>query len=131
LLRDRKLAGILAQRVPGRDAVIIGMGLNVGWAPDGAAALASVVADRAVAPAAVLVALLDELDALGDDVAARYRAELVTVGRSVRVELPSGAALLGRAMDVDDMGRLVVLDAAGVRHELDVGDVVHVRDLEP
>jgi BirA family biotin operon repressor/biotin-[acetyl-CoA-carboxylase] ligase len=132
LLDDRKLAGILAQRVPGRDAVIVGMGLNVRWAPDGAATLAPVVADGSITPAQLLAALLAELDALPADVAARYRDELVTIGRSVRVELPSGAdALHGRAVDVDDNGRLVVVDESGARHELDVGDVVHVRDLAP
>ena len=131
LLGDRKLAGILAQRVPGRDAVVVGMGLNVGWAPEGAAALRSVAVD-AVAPARLLGAVLEAFDALPDDIADSYRSELVTVGRSVRVELPSGdGALLGRAIEVDGRGRLVVLDAAGVRHELDVGDVVHVRDLDP
>jgi BirA family biotin operon repressor/biotin-[acetyl-CoA-carboxylase] ligase len=132
LLDDRKLAGILAQRVPGRDAVVVGMGLNVRWAPDGAGALASVVADGVVTPATLLAVLLQELDALPDDVAARYRDELVTIGRAVRVELPSGIdALRGQAVDVDDDGRLVVVDESGTRHALDVGDVVHVRDLDP
>jgi BirA family biotin operon repressor/biotin-[acetyl-CoA-carboxylase] ligase len=131
LLGDRKLAGILAQRVPGRDAVVVGMGLNVGWAPEGAAALTSATGD-AVAPARLLGAVLEELDELPDNIADSYRRELVTVGRSVRIELPSGdGVLLGRAIEVDALGRLVVLDAAGTRHELDVGDVVHVRDLAP
>jgi BirA family biotin operon repressor/biotin-[acetyl-CoA-carboxylase] ligase len=123
LLGDRKLAGILAQRVPGRDAVVVGMGLNVGWAPDGAAALGV----ETVGPAQLLRALLDELDALPADVASRYRNELTTLGRDVRIELPAGHQLLGRAVDVDQAGRLVVVDGSGVRHELDVGDVVHVR----
>ena len=131
LLGDRKLAGILAQRVPGCDAVVVGMGLNVGWAPEGAAALGSSTVE-AIAPARLLGAVLEEVDSLPDDIADSYQSELVTVGRSVRVELPSGdGALLGRAIEVDGRGRLVVLDAAGVRHELDVGDVVHVRDLDP
>ncbi len=123
LLGERKLAGILAQRVPGRDAAVVGMGLNVGWAIDGAAALGA----DTVTPARLLCALLDEIDALPADIAAPYRAELVTLGRNVRIELPAGATLLGRAIDVDPTGRLVVVDEAGVHHELDVGDVVHVR----
>jgi BirA family biotin operon repressor/biotin-[acetyl-CoA-carboxylase] ligase len=130
LLGDLKLAGILAQRVPGRDAVVVGMGLNVGWAPEGAVALGGSAVDTVV-PARLLGAVLEEFDALPDDIDAAYRSELVTVGRSVRVDLPGDAgALLGRATEVDLRGRLVVLDAAGVRHELDVGDVVHVRDLD-
>ncbi len=123
LLGGRKLAGILAQRVPGRDAVVVGMGLNVGWAPDGAVALGA----ETVRPAQLLCALLEELDALPADVGVLYRNELATLGRDVRVELPGGRELRGSAVDVDLAGRLVVVDGSGTRHELDVGDVVHVR----
>ena len=132
LLGERKLAGILAQRVPGRDAVVVGMGLNVGWAPDGAAAVGPHASDGRVTPARVLLAVLEELDALPSDIAGRYRDELVTLGRRVSVELPAGAeALVGRAVGVDDAGRLVVVDDDGRQHELDVGDVVHVRPADP
>ena len=137
LLGERKLAGILAQCVPGRDAVVVGMGLNVAWAPEGAAALGAHATDAhgpgdRATPAGVLVAVLEELDALPSDIVRLYRDTLVTLGRTVRVELPGGAdALDGRAVDVDDAGRLVVVDADGVRRHLDVGDVVHLRTVEP
>jgi len=132
LLDGRKLAGILAQRVPGRDAVVVGMGLNVGWAPEGAAALGLLadhaIADPVVTPLRLLRALLEEFDALSGDIATQYRDALVTIGQTVRVELPGDTpALHGRAVAVDDSGRLVVVDAAGMSHDLDVGDVVHVR----
>jgi len=136
LLDGRKLAGILAQRVPGRDAVVVGMGLNVGWAPEGAAALellageatVDATGDATISPAVVLRALLEELDALSGDIATLYRDALVTIGQLVRVELPGEAsALHGRAVAIDDSGRLVVVDADGMSHDLDVGDVVHVR----
>jgi len=132
LLGERKLAGILAQRVPGRDAVVVGMGLNVGWAPDGAAAVGPHVSGGRVTPARVLLAVLEELDALPSDIDGPYRDALVTLGRRVRVELPGGAdALDARAVDVDDAGRLVVIDADGGQRHLDVGDVVHVRPADP
>ena len=128
LIGERKLAGILAQRVPGCDAVVVGMGLNVDWAPEGAAAVRAHASDGGITPAHVLLAVLEELDALPADVAALYRDTLVTLGRTVRIELPGGAeALDARAVDVDDAGRLVVVGADGVRRDLDVGDVVHVR----
>ncbi len=128
LLGDRKLAGILAQRVPGRDAVVVGLGLNVGWAPDGAAAVGAYASDAAPHPADVLVAVLEELAALPADVSGLYRDALVTIGQQIRVELPGDAApLYGRAVDVDAAGRLGVVDADGARHDLEVGDVVHVR----
>jgi BirA family transcriptional regulator, biotin operon repressor / biotin---[acetyl-CoA-carboxylase] ligase len=133
LFGDRKLAGILAQRVPDRDAVVVGLGLNVGWAPDGAAALGSLARDTngdlEVHPARLLRALLEELDALPADIADRYTESLVTIGRWVRVELPGDTGLHGRAIAVDGSGRLVVDDPSGVRHHLDVGDVVHLRTL--
>lgn len=123
LLDDRKLAGILAQRSPVLDGVVVGLGLNVGWAPDGAASLGGIAP-----PARVLQSVLEELAALPDDIGAVYRAELATIGRDVVVELPGDSVpLRGRATDVDDQGRLVVRDMAGRSHVLDVGDVVHVR----
>ena len=40
LLNERKLAGVLAQAGgPGTGYVVVGIGLNIGWAPDGAARL--------------------------------------------------------------------------------------------
>ena len=57
----------------------------------------------------------------------RYRTELSTLGRRVRVELPSGPALTGTATDVTVDGRLVVLDDGGATHRLAVADVVHLR----
>jgi len=98
------------------------MGLNVGWAPEGAARLGD-----AVAPAAVLEALLRAFDRLPADVTDRYRASLLTLGRRVRVELPGNALLEGTAMGVEADGRLVVLDACGLTHRLAAGDVVHLR----
>jgi BirA family biotin operon repressor/biotin-[acetyl-CoA-carboxylase] ligase len=131
LLDGRKLAGILAQRSPTREVVVVGLGLNVGWAPDGAASLADPVAGGVAAhPTDVLCAVLDALDRLAtlgaDELMAAYRRDLHTLGRDVRVEMPDGSTVRGRAVDVDGSGRLIV-EAPGHRHVLDVGDVVHVR----
>jgi BirA family biotin operon repressor/biotin-[acetyl-CoA-carboxylase] ligase len=129
LLGGRKLAGVLAQRAT--DAVVVGLGLNVGWAPDGAASVAQVTGTPgAPHPAEVLRDVLDALDDLEGldtgELTAAYRRDLHTIGQEVRVDLPDGSALRGRAVDVDAAGRLVV-EASGRRHALDVGDVVHVR----
>ena len=127
LVGDRKLAGVLAQRAATGE-VVVGCGLNVGWAPDGAASLRSDlgldVDARRVADA--MLRVIDGLSAA--DVAARYRRHLATLGRRVRVELPGDRVLVGTAVDVDPDGRLVVEDDPGTeRHVLDVGDVVHLR----
>ena len=140
LVDGRKLAGVLAQS-NGDEAIVVGIGLNVGWAPEGAA--------RAVGttPHAVLVALLAELDTLlaghtrtvdhraADPSAAdqslmtRYRQLLDTLGRVVQVELPAGE-VRGRAIDVEREGAVVIVDECAISHRIEVGDVVHLRATE-
>ena len=128
LLGDRKLAGILAQRASGgptsvaAEAVVVGMGMNVRWAPEGAARLG-----EGVAPARVLSELLAAFDALPARIGDHYRSALSTLGQAVHVELPGGGHLEGIAEDVDERGRLVLRDAEGTSHRLDVGDIVHAR----
>jgi len=127
LLGDAKLAGILAQRSSTSDSLVVGLGLNVGWAPDGAAMLGP-----SVSPAELLASILSHLDRLPADIAPMYRAELSTIGRHVRVELPGAAVndvVEGRAIEVDEHGRLLVESEHGTI-AFDVGDVVHGRSVE-
>jgi len=124
LIGDAKLAGVLAQAGTndGRvDHVVVGIGVNVGWAPEGGARLGD-----GIDPLDVLRAMLVAYDELPDDVHGLYRASLATVGRQVRVELASGE-LIGRAVDVGRDGRLAVLDDCAITHHIDTGDVVHLR----
>ncbi len=135
LVDGRKLAGVLAQR-SARGPIVVGVGLNVGWAPPGAASMAADLS-LDVAPIDVLHAMLDELrriDALlgdGDNTgefAAAFRSRMLTIGQNVRIELPGDELLVGRAVDVEGDGRLLVEAAEdGALHRLDVGDVVHLR----
>ncbi|MEA3183588.1 MAG: BirA family transcriptional regulator [Ilumatobacteraceae bacterium] len=122
LLDGRKLAGVLAQAGGNGPAyVVVGIGLNVGWAPDDAARLGD-----GIDPAELLDALLRAYDALPADIVEQYRAALATLGQSVRVVL-SDSEVVGRALDVLPDGRLVVLDDCGITHRFDTGDVVHLR----
>ena len=126
LVDGRKLAGMLAQ-LDGSHAepvTVVGLGLNVGWAPDGAARLG----DHLV-PADVLAAELRAFDAFDGDLHARYSGLLATLGQEVRVELPDGATLVGRATAVEPDGRLVLLDACALTHRIDAGDVIHLRPI--
>jgi BirA family biotin operon repressor/biotin-[acetyl-CoA-carboxylase] ligase len=123
LLDERKLAGVLAQRGPS-GCVVVGIGVNVGWAPDGATRIGP-----GVEPLRLLEELLaayDRLPVSPQELRERSREELSTLGRRVRVVLPDGE-LLGLATDLTFDGRLVVLDDGGVSHQLTVGDVVHLR----
>ena len=123
LLDGRKLAGVLAQStfVDGRRVVVVGIGVNVGWAPPDAALLGG-----GLEPMALLAEMLRAYDRLPTDVWPLYRERLATLGAAVRVELPT-ETIEGRALDVERDGRLVVLDACGITHRFDVGDVVHLR----
>jgi BirA family biotin operon repressor/biotin-[acetyl-CoA-carboxylase] ligase len=146
LIGDRKLAGILVERIetPDGPAAIVGIGLNVGLTaeeipvPTGT----SLAIESGSDPdrTAVLVALVrslqeayDAWQAGGDDATARlrssYAAACVTVGRDVRVDLPGGDVLTGRATGVDAGGRLVVAGPAGDT-VVGAGDVVHVRAVD-
>ena len=122
LLDGRKLAGVLAQAGgAGTEYVVVGIGLNIGWAPEGAARLGD-----GYEPADVLDAMLVAYDQLPRDITDMYRASLATIGQSVRVEL-SGSEIVGRALEILPDGRLVVLDECGITHRFDTGDVVHLR----
>jgi BirA family biotin operon repressor/biotin-[acetyl-CoA-carboxylase] ligase len=139
LVGGLKVAGILVERVetPTGPAAVVGIGLNVtstraelpvetatSLAVEGAAP------DRTELLVAVLGTLRSEYDAwqhgAAADLRAAYTRECVTVGRDVRVELPSGERLIGRATGVDPGGRLLVRGPAG-ETAVGAGDVVHVR----
>jgi BirA family biotin operon repressor/biotin-[acetyl-CoA-carboxylase] ligase len=57
---------------------------------------------------------------------AEYLRLSATVGQQVRVSMPGGKLVTGRAGDVDATGRLVVGTASGPV-PVSAGDVVHVR----
>lgn len=139
LAHERKLAGILAERV--EHALVVGVGVNVSLREDelpvgGATSLAIAggVTDRESLAKEVVrsldrryVAFRDTPGAAAGMLAA-YRERCGTIDRKVRVELPGGDTLAGRAVAVDDDGRLVVrADGNGERRTFSAGDVVHVR----
>ncbi len=145
LVGTAKVSGILVERIepPSGPAVVVGTGLNVSLTPDElpvptATSLAlegSATTDREVLLRAYLRALEHRYgrwrstggDARASDIAAAYRETCSTIGRSVRVAVPSGETVEGTADGIDDEGRLLVYDAAGRTHALSAGDVTQVR----
>ena len=136
LVHNEKVAGILAQAGPLNaqgvpEFVVVGIGLNLEWAPPGATSLAASGWTRAVTPDEFLLAMLpciDELLALPLEMMhERYVAELGTVGMRVRAELPHDKEVVGHAVGVEPDGRLLVIDECGVTHRIDTADVVHLR----
>ena len=123
---DRKLAGVLAEAEP--PWVVVGIGMNLTWAPEGAARLAELGDGRSRDE--VLDALLAALSPLVADwstVPALYRRLCVTLGRTVRVEMPDPAdTFTGVAADVDDDGHLLVETDVCLK-TVAAADIVHLR----
>ena len=140
LVDDAKVAGILVERVdtPQGPAAVLGLGLNVTTTADElpvatatSLALAGLAEpDRTGLLLDVLAALRDEYDAWqgggAEALRAAYTAASVTIGRTVRVDLPSGETLTGPATGIDAGGRLLVRGPQG-EQAVGAGDVVHVR----
>ncbi|MFI0486351.1 biotin--[acetyl-CoA-carboxylase] ligase [Actinomadura sp. 9N215] len=140
LVGDRKLAGILVEKVD--DALVVGVGLNVGLRKDElpvetATSLAiegAPLSDRSPLLRAILRGFATwyrEWTALGGDpetsgLRTAYKDLCATLGREVRVELPGDERVNGTAEDIDGAGRLVVAGPAG-DNAISAGDVVHVR----
>jgi BirA family transcriptional regulator, biotin operon repressor / biotin---[acetyl-CoA-carboxylase] ligase len=131
LLDGRKLAGVLAQAggAGSVEYVVVGIGVNVGWAPEEAARLGD-----HVRCADLLDALLDAYGRLPADISDSYRAALATIGTEVAVHLPADPStpdepniIRGRAVDVAEDGRLVVIDDCAITHRFATGDVIHLR----
>ena len=150
LLDDRKVAGILVERVetPAGPAAVVGVGLNVGMTedelpvPEATSLLVAggEVPDRTDLLLDLLASLWEAYTAWqeGGDLAAMrlsesYAAACATIGSRVRVQLPSDRALAGTAIGIDGGGRLLVEHSEAGRVEttaVSAGDVVHVRAAE-
>lgn len=147
LIEERKVCGILVERVESRDsgpAAVVGIGLNVSLGRDEIPVATGTSLelerdtlatsyDRPIDRAGLIDRILGLLDLavgrLDGDLSgtlAAYSRLSATVGRSVRVELPTGEVLEGEATAVEPDGRLVVTTPAG-RHAVAAGDVVHAR----
>ena len=136
----RKVCGILcevvpdAQRDPTRQPVVVGTGLNIGQDRDQlpvatatSLALAGAVdVDRTALVAAYLRRLAELLDEDAAVTQGAYRLRCVTIGQDVTLHLPDGETRSGRAVAVDEHGRLVV-DGPRGRLAWAAGDVVHAR----
>ena len=150
---DRKLAGVLAETVGPKvaQAVVVGLGLNVGW-PQGGESAGDAGADPdadAGAPWAVSLAGLTGrsfdsdllLDSVLEHLAGRitgllepgglsrqsheYLTRCVTLNRAVRVEEHS-ESFTGIAAGISEDGQLIVETASG-RRVVTAGDVIHLR----
>ena len=142
LIRDQKVCGILSELLPDASGVVIGSGVNLfqtreqlpietatslsleGLQLDSADQLLRAYLFQLQRNVGDFEAIGGELE--GSDLLQRIRAACTTIGRDVRVILPNSHEFLGRATDIDVLGRLVVL-GAGETLTVSAGDVVHLR----
>jgi BirA family biotin operon repressor/biotin-[acetyl-CoA-carboxylase] ligase len=146
LVEERKLCGILAERVDTSSgpACVVGIGINVSLAeadlPVPTATSLRIARAAAGLPGVpgrtpLVLAVLQELayavreweaDPGSASLVERYRRRCVTLNRPVRVLLGDQRVLTGVASGIDPDGRLMVQTDSGTQI-LGAGDVVHVR----
>lgn len=137
-----KAAGMLTEMSTEQNmisALVIGMGINIGWQPQGivdgrnlseSASSLEAAVGHPIQRAALFRALIDRLDrryamlhAGGEaQLFTDWRARLATLGTQVRIVLSKGE-IIGIAEDVDASGALLVRDAAGHLQRVMAGDV--------
>lgn len=145
---QRKVAGVLCDAVALPDELAVAVGIGVNVSQDAAAlpvptATSLVLAGaRGVDREVLLVALVSALAELSErwqagggqagesGLADEVAAVCMTLGSRVRVELPGGAVLVGRAERLAGDGALVVAREDGVEHVVRAGDVTHLRPVD-
>lgn len=131
--RWRKCVGILCETVPGHDAIVAGVGINV--SQDASELPVPHAASLATLGAASLdrVALLRSVGAELRDAVGQWERGLpierdianacATIGWDVAVDVPGGPPVSGTAVALSDEGGLVVRTAAGEDRVILAGDV--------
>jgi len=138
VVRDAKLAGLLAEVVVTSEgvAVVAGFGINLNESPHpGTTTNVRSEAGVTLSPRALLDIVLEEIEPrrarLDDDAGratlrAEYEGALSTLGELVRVETATGSHV-GVARGIDHRGRLVVDHGRSGTRAFASGDVVHLR----
>jgi BirA family biotin operon repressor/biotin-[acetyl-CoA-carboxylase] ligase len=143
MVGERKICGVLAEASMEVDRVhhvVVGIGLNYDFPlavlpkeTRDAAMTARELVDRPLPKVPMVRTILREMDeryrrfCAGDaaSVMAEWRERALTLGRKVRVETPGGL-VEGKAVDIDETGRLVVRTQKG-DVTVSAGDCRHLR----
>ena len=133
LIDGRKVAGILIESLD-TDRFAIGIGINLSSVPDGLPAeiATSLLAEGIEFTAETLVpaladAVIRRAHGVDDDALVSFLQNSIdTIGRLVRIELPDGRFVTGRASALGTTGSLIV-DTANGAEEFVAGDITHLR----
>ena len=131
LLNEKKFGGMLSVADVGQTFIVVGIGINISWAPDYAAKLKDLAVSSSFEPVDLLRVLLEQVNIVellsSQQLHDEYVGSLSTLNKLVRVELTSGEFVTGRAAAIDARGRLVI-ETDLSQLTIDSGDVVHLRD---
>lgn len=137
LIEGAKVCGILAEMQAERDAldfVNIGIGINANVSLAGLENTATSLQDvlgREICRRQLLAALLSEIERrqsllMEEDLLDEWRRLSATLNRDVRIVVP-GEAIVGRAIDVDATGALIIGGRDGSLRKAVAGDCIHLR----
>jgi len=142
LIADLKIAGILSEALPDLSGVVIGTGLNVfqtqAQLPTETASSLALQGINVPNIDSILAEYLRHLkqnyldfvacsgELSGTELLLSIKNACGTIGRQVRAMLPGDKELIGEAVDIDDLGRIVIAHA-GKHTPVSVGDIVHLR----
>lgn len=132
LVRGKKVCGILAQ-LQQDAALIVGIGVNLTTEASDLETATSLEALGVSTDADSLAAaigthfqkLIDEFLQNETAMRAEFSRNCITLGKTVRAELPGGSELTGLAREIDTHGQLVILTPEP--HRLAAADVWHLR----
>ena len=143
LVGERKISGVLSELTGDGSAVVIGAGLNLTQTQaelpiENATSLA--LQDATVSFEAALETYLANfvkhyrawLNAKGDADLSGLRREATlrcsSIGRRVRAIMPGDNVVEGKAIEIDEQGRLLIaVDAEARLYAVAAGDIVHLR----
>ena len=142
LIADKKVCGVLSELLGDLSGVVVGAGVNAFQNQE----QLPVPTATSLAIESIDVASLDDLLAAfltnlkrnyeefialagelgGSELHSALNSACSSIGRDVRVVLPGDTEFVGRAIEIDSLGRLVVQNETETR-AVSVGDIVHLR----
>lgn len=145
LVNDKKVAGILVETTLLADKiefVIVGVGVNTNIhseeAPndlkDRICSLKEIIG-KEIQNGVMMKTILDRLSSLYPNIPEKahliidkWKKYSSTIGSLIRAKV-RGREIYGRAIDVDPLGRLLVETGEGTVIKVDVGEVIHLREI--
>ena len=137
LIDSRKVCGILSERIESPDGprAVIGIGVNISI-PEGELPVPTATSLRIAGlpedPVRLLEGVLNRFQSLygcwqaSGEMRREYRERCASIGTQLRIVVDAATEVSGTGLGIDELGRLQVATASGVR-VFSAGDVIHAR----